>query len=134
MGVFGSVPMRTIAAREAKTRFGELLDAAQREPVAIEKHGRRVAVVLSAEAYDEIETLKRDQLKAELSKGLEDLEAGRFEDGEALFDRLVESDERSLAVLVAALTRATARTEAKLDEALATVSATLEGLKARRDG
>ena len=85
--------MRNIAAREAKTRFGELLDTVQREPVAIEKHGRRVAVVLSAEAYDEIETLRRDQLKAELSKGLEDLDAGRFEDGEVFFDALLAPDE-----------------------------------------
>ena len=85
--------MRNIAAREAKTRFGELLDTAQREPVAIEKHGRRVAVVLSAEAYDEIETMKREQLRAELRVGTDDLEAGRSVDGEAFFDSLIGSDE-----------------------------------------
>lgn len=85
--------MRNIAAREAKTRFGELLDTAQREPVAIEKHGRRVAVVLSAEAYEEIEAMKRDQLRAELKVGLDDLDVGRAVEGEAFFDSLIGPDE-----------------------------------------
>ncbi len=34
--------MKVMAAKEAKNRFGMLMDSAQREPVAIEKHGRRV--------------------------------------------------------------------------------------------
>ena len=85
--------MRNVAAREAKTRFGELLDRAQREPVAIEKHGRRVAVVVSAEAYEEIEAMKRERLLAELRVGTDDLEAGRSVDGEAFFDSLIGADE-----------------------------------------
>ena len=43
--------MRT-SAKEAKNRFGELLDRAQRGPVTIEKKGRPVAVVLSAHEYE----------------------------------------------------------------------------------
>lgn len=85
--------MRNIAAREAKTRFGELLDSAQREPVAIEKHGRRVAVILSAEAYDEIEALKLEHLRAALRAGLDDLDNGRSLDGEAFFQSLIGADE-----------------------------------------
>jgi len=46
--------MRRISAREAKNRFGELIDTARAEPVAIEKHGRPVAVILSIEAYDHL--------------------------------------------------------------------------------
>ena len=68
--------MSTFAAREAKTRFGELLDTAQREPVTIEKHGRRVAVVLSAGEYDNLLAFKRDRLLAELQVGLDQLERG----------------------------------------------------------
>jgi prevent-host-death family protein len=68
--------MSTFAAREAKTRFGELLDTAQREPVTIEKHGRRVAVVLSANEYDALVAIKREQLLAELQVGLDQLERG----------------------------------------------------------
>lgn len=43
--------MITIPATEAKNRFGELLEAANREPVEIAKKGRTVAVMLSAETY-----------------------------------------------------------------------------------
>lgn len=38
-------------AKEAKTRFGVLLDMAQRRPVTIEKNGRPVVVVLSMEDF-----------------------------------------------------------------------------------
>jgi prevent-host-death family protein len=68
--------MSTIAAREAKLRFGELLDTAQREPVTIEKHGRRVAVVLSAAEYDALVAMKRDRILAEIQVGLDQLDRG----------------------------------------------------------
>jgi prevent-host-death family protein len=83
--------MTTVAAREAKTRFGELLDNAQRGPVAIEKHGRRVAVMLSAAEYDELMTIKRRQLLAELQVGLDQLDRGEGTVyDEAGLDRLAE--------------------------------------------
>jgi len=68
--------MGTIAAREAKLRFGELLDTAQREPVTIDKDGRRVAVVLSATEYDALVEMKRDRILAEIQTGLEQLDRG----------------------------------------------------------
>ncbi len=43
----------TFSAKEAKNNFGRLLDEARRSPVAVEKNGRRVAVVISSEEYDE---------------------------------------------------------------------------------
>jgi prevent-host-death family protein len=43
--------MKSMSAKDAKNAFGLLLDTARAEPVAIEKHGRRVVVVLSAEEY-----------------------------------------------------------------------------------
>jgi prevent-host-death family protein len=48
--------MKTMASTDAKTNFGALLDAAQREPVTIEKKGRAVAVMLSKEQYDALKT------------------------------------------------------------------------------
>ena len=45
------------AAGAAKNNFGELLDTAQRTPVSIQKHGRTVAVVLSAHQYAEYKRL-----------------------------------------------------------------------------
>jgi antitoxin Phd len=44
--------MRTISSIEAKNRFGQLLDAAQRAPVTVTKKGRPAAVVLSVEDYE----------------------------------------------------------------------------------
>ena len=41
--------MRTISSVDAKNRFGQLLDAAQRAPVAVTKKGRPAAVVMSVE-------------------------------------------------------------------------------------
>jgi prevent-host-death family protein len=41
--------MKTIAATDAKNRFGELIDMAQSEPV--QRQGRDVAVVLSPEEF-----------------------------------------------------------------------------------
>ena len=39
--------MKTISAREAKTRFGELLDTMQREPVMVTKNNRPVGIMIS---------------------------------------------------------------------------------------
>lgn len=43
--------MTEISATDAKNRFGQVLEMAQSEPVRIQKNGRDVAVVLSAEQY-----------------------------------------------------------------------------------
>ena len=40
--------MMLFTASDARRHFGQLLDAAQREPVTITKNGRSVAVMLSA--------------------------------------------------------------------------------------
>jgi antitoxin Phd len=44
--------MRTISSLDAKNRFGQLLDAAQRAPVTVTKKGRPAAVVMSIEDYE----------------------------------------------------------------------------------
>jgi antitoxin Phd len=50
--------MKTMTARDAKNRFGELLDVAQREAVTIQKRGRPVAVLLSQEQYAHLEAVE----------------------------------------------------------------------------
>lgn len=50
--------MKTVTATKAKYEFGHLLDAAQREPVTIEKNGRPVAVLLCLEEYERLEALE----------------------------------------------------------------------------
>jgi len=44
--------MQTISATEAKQKFAALLDAAQREPVRIQRHDRDIAVLVSAEDFN----------------------------------------------------------------------------------
>ena len=43
--------MKTMTAIEAKNRFGQLIDAAQRQPVTVTKQGRPSVVVMSMEDY-----------------------------------------------------------------------------------
>ena len=46
--------MKTLSAREAKNRFGYLIDTARQEPVSVQKHGRSVVVVISIEDYERL--------------------------------------------------------------------------------
>ncbi len=41
------------SAKEAKNNFGRLLDEARLAPVTIEKNGKKVAVLMSVEDYEE---------------------------------------------------------------------------------
>ena len=44
--------MQEMTALEAKNRFGQLIDAAQRRPVTVTKNGRAAVVVMSVEDYE----------------------------------------------------------------------------------
>ncbi len=50
--------MKTMSARDAKNAFGMMIDTARAEPVAIEKHGRKVVVVMAVEEYDRLKALE----------------------------------------------------------------------------
>ena len=54
--------MQTTTAREAKNRFGQLLDSAQRAPVSITKNGRVVTVMLSIDQYQRLRGAAWDRL------------------------------------------------------------------------
>ncbi|BBI92306.1 type II toxin-antitoxin system Phd/YefM family antitoxin [Serratia symbiotica] len=62
--------MEVIPAQLAKNQFGDLLMKVQREPVEISKHGKRVAVVISPEEYDQFAQLKLQSLKAILAESI----------------------------------------------------------------
>lgn len=79
--------MKSIAAKEAKIHFGELIDKAQREPVSIEKYGRPVAVIMSSEEYKQI---KLERLRARLAIGEVQLDSGEGIDGRTFFKELRE--------------------------------------------
>ena len=44
--------MKTFSALEAKNKFGQLLEAAQRQPVTVTKKGRASVVVMSVSDYE----------------------------------------------------------------------------------
>jgi prevent-host-death family protein len=49
---------------EAQNRFGHLLDTAQREPVAITRHGRPTAFIVSPQEMEELLDARRKRSKA----------------------------------------------------------------------
>ena len=78
--------MRTMSAKEAETRFGELLMAAQQAPVTIEKNGKPVAVVYSMEWHEAAEKAKLEWLKRVVAEA----RAGDEADDVPFDDTLVE--------------------------------------------
>lgn len=56
----GEHNMRTIIARDAQNKFGELMDTAMQEPVLITRHGRPANVILSAKLYDNLEKIMNE--------------------------------------------------------------------------
>ncbi len=47
-------PMKEMAAKDAKNRFGRLLDAAQSAPVRVTRNGRSVGVMMSVQQYERL--------------------------------------------------------------------------------
>jgi antitoxin Phd len=53
---------RTWSIQDAKNRFSEVVEAAQRKPQTVTKHGKPAVVVVAADEYDRLRRLR--QLKA----------------------------------------------------------------------
>ncbi|PZQ75377.1 MAG: prevent-host-death protein [Variovorax paradoxus] len=51
--------MQVMSSVEAQNRFGQLIDAAQREPVGITRRGRPVAYIVSAQEMEELLEARR---------------------------------------------------------------------------
>ncbi len=61
--------MKTMSARDAKNAFGMLIDNARAEPVAIEKHGRKVVVVVAVEEYERLKACENAPAASKDQKG-----------------------------------------------------------------
>jgi len=71
--------MEVIPAQLAKNQFGDLLMKVQRAPVEISKHGKhgkRVAVVISPEEYEQFAQLKLRSLKSILAEYIAQADRG----------------------------------------------------------
>lgn len=77
--------MKTATATEVKTRFGEYMDIARREPIMIEKSGRPAVVMLSAEEYRLFQALE-DRYWGERAKKAE---KGKFVGHEEALRRIM---------------------------------------------
>lgn len=64
--------MQTYTANQAKTRFGEFLDRAQREPVRVMRHDRVVGVMVSAEDYEAMRAFYADRLVKTMNETADD--------------------------------------------------------------
>jgi prevent-host-death family protein len=74
--------MQTYTANEAKTRFGEFIDRAQREPVRVMRHDRVVGVMVSAEDYEAMRAFYANRLQHTLQQSADEAaRAGLTPDG-----------------------------------------------------
>jgi len=65
--------MKNMSARDAKNAFGRLIDLARAEPVAIEKYGRSVVVVMAVEEFERLTAIATKHLaKAAPDRRLDD--------------------------------------------------------------
>lgn len=60
--------MNEIPAKDAKNRFGQLLEAAQRTPVRVTKNGRPVTVMLSVRHYERLRGAAWERLAATMDQ------------------------------------------------------------------
>ncbi|MDF3829406.1 MULTISPECIES: type II toxin-antitoxin system Phd/YefM family antitoxin [unclassified Pseudocitrobacter] len=84
--------MQSMPAQQAKNQFGELLMKAQREPVEISKHGKRVAVVISPEEYDHYVQLKLQSLKSVLAESIAQADRGELHTADDVFGPLTDDE------------------------------------------
>ncbi|HAS8353566.1 TPA: type II toxin-antitoxin system Phd/YefM family antitoxin [Vibrio vulnificus] len=89
--------MEIIPAQLAKNQFGDLLMKVQREPVEISKHGKRVAVVMSPEEYDQFTQLKLQNLKAILAESIVQADRGELHHIDDVFAPLTSDELEGLA-------------------------------------
>ena len=82
--------MKEINAKDAKNRFGQLLDAVQRAPVRVTRKGRSVGVMMSVQHYERL----RDDAWERLTSTMDTLGAEASGNGltEAEFEALLADE------------------------------------------
>jgi prevent-host-death family protein len=83
--------MQTFTANEAKTRFGELIDRVQREPIQVTRHNRVVGVMVSAEDYHAMRTFYAERLRNTLRQNAEEAVAKGLTDD--MLERLLNDED-----------------------------------------
>jgi len=83
--------MKTYTANEAKTRFGEFIDEAQRQPVRVMRHDRVVGVMVSAQDYEAMRAFYANRLRQTLDRTAEQAERAGLTEGK-LAELLADED------------------------------------------
>jgi PHD/YefM family antitoxin component YafN of YafNO toxin-antitoxin module len=60
--------MLSFTANQAKTQFGQFIDAAQRQPVRVLKHDRVIGIMVSVKDYEAMRLFYADRLQHRLSQ------------------------------------------------------------------
>jgi prevent-host-death family protein len=89
-GIAILIGMKKITALEAKTRFGEVLEAAQRQPVSITRNGRPSVVILSAESYARRQKMAAERMRDAMQRAGEHAAAQGM--NEATLDQLLADE------------------------------------------
>jgi prevent-host-death family protein len=76
-----------VSATDVKNRFGEFMDKAQKEPITVEKTGRRYAVLISYEEYERLTALE-DSIWGERAREAEKSGFISREEADKLMDTL----------------------------------------------
>lgn len=66
---------KTVSANDAKNRLGSLLGyvSEQNDEVIVERHGKPRAVIMSIAAYEEVQAMREEKMRAEALERLERL-------------------------------------------------------------
>lgn len=72
--------MKTYTANEAKTRFGEFIDDAQRAPVRVMRRDRVVGVMVSAQDYEAMRQFYADRLRQTMDRASDQAERNGLTD------------------------------------------------------
>lgn len=82
--------MKSVTSLEAKNRFGEVMEAAQRQPVSITRHGRPSVVMISAESYARRQRMARERLRQAMQRAGEHAAAHGM--NETVLDQLLADE------------------------------------------
>lgn len=70
--------MLEFQSKDAKGNWGVITNTALQEPVTITRQGKPALVMTSAREYEELQHIKYEALKANVSKGFEQLDRGEY--------------------------------------------------------
>ena len=82
--------MNEMTAKDARNRFSQLLDTAQRTPVRVTRNGRPVTIVLSVQHYERLRGAAWERLAATMDRMDEEASANNLTD--AKLDALLAND------------------------------------------